>query len=1737
MSSSGSAPERRRRRPAVSCTLCRRRKIRCNRESPCSNCVKSKTEPCVYDNNEAALRSQQNLGFRQTFALDFAKVSHAAQAPRLGHDAQPAQVPHVPAHTVRQDMLPPNATVSRDPSTASRSVPSSSKGSWSRTSQSAVSEVESLKSKIQQLEEQLSKVSQEPRGTPRPDARPELETASSGIAGTFHINRESRIDDDKHAISRNVVMHKSRLFGPSHWAQGASMFREVFELIEPFLRNGDSKAVSGLKRCKELARVIKAQRTPQWPTPPTSDLPPKGVADELVDCYLRTIEKTYRILHIPSFRTDYDALWVTDAKPSTAFTVQLKLVLALGALTYDDYFSMRPSAIRWVYEAHTWLSDPDFKPQLNIQCLQSRVLLMLARECLNVGGDSTWISAGALLRTALYMGLHRDPAHLPNRTTLAAEMRRRLWNTVMELTLQASIVSGGAPLLSLSDFDCEPPGNFDDEQLLAEDPVPKSDEEYTQTAITRALRQTYSHRLSIAKFLNDLSTQGSYQDTLQLDAGLRETYRTILRTIRGYSTNGGPAPSSFETRVLDFIVNYYLCCAHIPFFELSLKEASYAFSRKVVVESSLKLWCDTYPSSPLVTSLPSNNDPVSNQDTLTRMVTCGFGFFRLGSMISTMYVALELKAQLQDEDSLGPNPYRRDLFSLISEAKAWTWTTIECGETNIKGYLLASMITAQIEGLRLGVEKSKLPNLLLQAAEQAEERCLAFLEEKAGQGASNPDVNMMDEMGLNRTPAFMGDWEFIYSQTLQHITDAKLEELSNKRQIFLKRKASALEAADSLESPVEKVRALSDGVKACFNITVKDGRVVHEASEHRHLEAAVSNLDRFLKQAEYDPAISPDTVERWQQSLLSHLDIQTLKYEYATLFAQLTMEWLSVKRNRGSNAPAASKDDFEKLASAAKLESRKEWEEFVFRPAGNDAETIKAFLTDLFSSVGQDEPVDERNKEQTVEKTLRSFRKKVSDFETSLAKASFDTNTLIWVINGLLPSDLLTDTQRAVLRDFKNDNTVLTELADVLNMRLAGLHAWTWGPAVSVEQRRQMNGTYHIHMHEDLIQAIFLQFLGVKWSVFFKGALHEFKKTRHYWKSLRSTVPAIDKKRRDFFLEKRGDKPSLQIVKESIHRRAYFVSQLLDNEWHIRKQAEGEEEADAWGHAKRGRAKQSARKSKSAVVHGAFASFDAAEVEEDDRDESDEDMGFGLFDGDDDGYDLDQTYDDHWGSSVKSPTNQMQARQNLLLLLSADTIINKRLHGEITCFRAQYDSLYPSLPHATILAVLEFLGVSEKWLTFFEKFLTAPLKFKDEPDAEPRTRRRGTPGSHILSEVFGETTLFCLDVMINQECNGEILWRVNDDLWFWSREQQTCVAAWQAIQLFNKTMGISVSAEKSGGAHITAQSERKSTIDSALPTGKIRWGMLYLNPQSGRFEIDQEMVGSHIKELRRQLDDKEGSVFGWIQAWNSYASTFFTYNFGFPANCFGQAHVDMMLQTHERIQREIFSLGTDGSKGSGGGGGGESSVLTYLRETIRSRFGTTNIPDGYFFLPIDLGGLELSSPFINLVGLHDSVLANPDSLLDDFFESERSAYTSLKRRYDQKDKDRLATQQHFRPDDADTFLPFEEYTRHRELLDYGFSNQLVAVYDKLLKRPKPEDIKDDISGPVTLGLGQLQSQANLSGIQSSWRAMTSYWKWLAQLYGPEIVERFGGFNIVDPGLLPIGLVSQFRSGRVNWSEE
>lgn len=454
------------------------------------------------------------------------------------------------------------------------------------------------------------------------------------------------------------------------------------------------------------------------------ELPSKEISDALIDCYLRSTESIFRILHVPSFRQAYEAIWVGDTAPSTAFQVQLSLVLALGATTYDDSFSLRTPATRWVCMARTWLAGPRPKADLDIPGLQTDILYLLAQERVGVAGDSPYVLVGPLLRRAISMGLHRDPSFMTPRTVFAAEMRRRIWNTILELAIQSSLTFGGPPLLSLDDYDTLPPANFDDDQLLADDPVPQPADHFSQVSIAIALRKTFPQRLAVVRLLNDLASPVAYEKTLELDAELRSAYKSLTQTLLAFSRSHiDPSPSRFETRLVDFFMYRYFLCLHSPYMGAAFQDSVYAFTRKVVVESSLKIWRVACPPA-----TESGDQKTSSEiNELRRLIMCTSGFFPTGATHASLLIALELWTQLKDEGGLEPAPLRPDLLDVLRDSTDWCLQAIQAGETNVKGYLLMCMISTQIDGLTRCLKKTQIADLLFEAVGHVEARCLPIL--------------------------------------------------------------------------------------------------------------------------------------------------------------------------------------------------------------------------------------------------------------------------------------------------------------------------------------------------------------------------------------------------------------------------------------------------------------------------------------------------------------------------------------------------------------------------------------------------------------------------------------------------------------------------------------------------------------------------------------------------------------------------------------------------------------------------------------------------------------------------------------------------------------------------------------------------------------------------------------------------------------------------------------------------
>lgn len=275
-----------------------------------------------------------------------------------------------------------------------------------------------------------------------------------------------------------------------------------------------SPLYQSMRTCKRIGRLIKADEFRRITAPPQPGdplwlaMPSRAISDRLVDLYFNVFEPQLRILHMPTFRRDYEAFVTTgtaarsERAPSTTstpsalnppesapasalsahaedvFMVKLVLVLALGSCFYDDADGdaaaaaalrdgLRVAAARATRRMDVGRCAPLDKHSLSLDTLQIYCLVVVARQttALEVGDDLTWITTGALLHTAFAMGLNRDPSHFKSLSFAQSEMRRRLWATILELVVQSSLDQGMPPLISTDDYDCAPPRNLDDDQL------------------------------------------------------------------------------------------------------------------------------------------------------------------------------------------------------------------------------------------------------------------------------------------------------------------------------------------------------------------------------------------------------------------------------------------------------------------------------------------------------------------------------------------------------------------------------------------------------------------------------------------------------------------------------------------------------------------------------------------------------------------------------------------------------------------------------------------------------------------------------------------------------------------------------------------------------------------------------------------------------------------------------------------------------------------------------------------------------------------------------------------------------------------------------------------------------------------------------------------------------------------------------------------------------------------------
>ncbi|KAI7773340.1 hypothetical protein LA080_011211 [Diaporthe eres] len=855
----------------------------------------------------------------------------------------------------------------------------------------------------------------------------------------------------------------------------------------------------------------------------------------------------------------------------------------------------------------------------------------------------------------------------------------------------------------------------------------------------------------------------------------------------------------------------------------------------------------------------------------------------------------------------------------------------------------------------------------------------------------------------------------ILSQTLLSITNTKLAQLDKQNDAYNSRKRVLIDSANAHTDSNKRARELVEGFKDLPSMK----------SSTLNPTMSLENLNRFIQQAEHDPAVTNAFIQEYESLVRNELQVQSNRYAFASLYGKLVNEWISAGNDQEQDPKAAS-------LSVGRDEARVQratWEEYVFAPKATDKDAIKAYLSTVFEA------------EDDVKDQLGELRKELKRFQDNWsANPHFDVDSLTTTINGMLRSDILTDVKRATLKDFVGNNTVLSEIADVLNMRMATRKTWSWESDLVIDQRRQLNGRYRFYPDEDLLQSIFLHYIGMRWAV----ELHSrFRGLLNSWKPILDPISSQDKRRLHFFLDISDelDSGAMPGTMGAI-KRAHFEDEIFLDQ--LPKSFEEQ--------------------------RGAYGSKDDAEI----------------------------------GDTRKS---HIDVVQHLLHMIEADIILQKYFQRDVTVIRSDFKWFGPSIPHSSIAAVLEFFGVGADWIEFFMKVLEAPLRLKQDPeDATSRIRRRGTPLSTPLADVFGESLLFCVDFAVNQKANGTRLYRLHDDMWLWGNTE-ACVKGWEVLGECASVLGLDFNFEKTGSALIVGfERDFDSDLTAGLPKGDVTWGFLKLDRNTGRFVIDQGEVDKHIGELRVQLDACK-TVFNWIQAWNTYGARFFSNFFGKPANCSGRQHIDSMLGTFQRIQQQLFP-DTPGGVGA------------YVKQMIAERFDIqlSDIPDGYIYFPPEFGGLGLKNPFIDLCLVRDAVNGDPEELVESFEKQEARNYRTFKARFENSTvRSSKSRRYEFRDLENEPFMSLEEFESYRDWI----GESLGCTFRVLMQEPMSKNLA--LKGAVKAVLEPDQ-----------WSELSSYDQWVLQLFSKDMISRFGGLNVVEKGLLPMGLMDLLRQSKFQW---
>lgn len=176
------------------------------------------------------------------------------------------------------------------------------------------------------------------------------------------------------------------------------------------------------------------------------------------------------------------------------------------------------------------------------------LIMVLTGEFVLIKDSATdgWLLIGMILHLATRMGYHRDPDHFSGISPFDAEMRRRIWTTILQLDLGLALEMGLPRNATDTHNDTKEPRNLRDcdfDEDTTEIPPPRPETEWTPVLPLIARRRLISALGLICDINADINPP-SHDKVIKVDAILEDVHKHAIPPIMRWGTRPHPITDS-----------------------------------------------------------------------------------------------------------------------------------------------------------------------------------------------------------------------------------------------------------------------------------------------------------------------------------------------------------------------------------------------------------------------------------------------------------------------------------------------------------------------------------------------------------------------------------------------------------------------------------------------------------------------------------------------------------------------------------------------------------------------------------------------------------------------------------------------------------------------------------------------------------------------------------------------------------------------------------------------------------------------------------------------------------------------------------------------------------------------------------------------------------------------------------------------------------------------------------------